>query len=334
VAEEPPDSQQRHDERMRSSVPWTSTSVTAAFALATACEAFLVVGTQDRSVMTVTPWQDDPYHAWISLVVFALPMLLVVVALRSVGSLLPGARSSSAGRRRDLVRAGLVLDAFVAATVLDCWAAVALREHRGLWDARTTWLLVVLTLLTGALPVVVRLGLRDLRAARPQPDTDWVGDVLPRPLAAWVRRHDRVVFLGASVVAAMLIVGALAVGEGWTDPLLIAWALAVEVTCYYAFCVLTNAVLGFLDRPDRDRTLERAVVTGSLALQAAVAFHGQLEPVVGVGSPDGVPRLVEVTLAPGLLAFVVAMILLRFRPARPAPPAPGGRHPRPWGARS
>jgi hypothetical protein len=95
----------------------------------------------------------------------------------------------------------------------------------------------------------------------------------------------------------------------------------VEVTCYYAFCVLTNAVLGFVDRPQRDRRTEHAVVVGSLAFQVAVAFHGQLEPAVGIGSPDGVGRLVQVTVGPGLIAFVVTLVALRLKRASPARPA-------------
>lgn len=292
-----------------------------AVGLATTFEVFLVLCTQSKAIMDVTPWQDDPFHAWISLVVFALPMLLVVTALRAVGPWLPWGRSSDAGRQRDLVKAGLVLTAFVAATALDCWLAAALGEHRSLWDRRTTWLLVALAVMTAALPVVAWLGVRDLARLPRERDADWVGDVLPARLAAWVRRHDSAVFLSASAVAAGAIIGALAHRERWSDPVLTGWALAVELTCYYAFCVLTNAVLGFVDRPARDRRTERAVVLGSLVLQAAVAMHGQLEPVLGFGSPDGVGRLVQVTVGPGLLAFVAALVVLRFRPAGRARPA-------------
>jgi hypothetical protein len=306
---------------MRHSTTGLSRSFASAVALATTFEAFLVLCTQDRSTMVRTPWQDDPYHAWISLVVFALPMLLVVVVLRVAGAWLPWGHSGSDGRRHDLARAGLVLVGFVGATALDCWIAVVLREHRAAWDGRTTWLLVALAAMSVATPVVAYLGVRDLRALPREPDADWVGDVLPVPAAAWVRRHDRAVFLAAGVVAAVAIIGALASGERWTDPLLIGWALAVEVTCYYAFCVVTNALLGFVDRPDRDRRIERAVVTGSLVIQAAVAFHGQLEPLVGFGSPHGVPRLVEVTIGPGLVVFLVMLLVPRLRPAAPARPA-------------
>jgi hypothetical protein len=311
----------RHHDHMRENHRRIRLAFACSVALATAFEVFLLLGTQVKGVMAVTPWQDDPYHAWISLVVFALPMLLVVVALRYAGAWLPWGRSSASGRQRDLAKAGVVLVTFVGATALDCWLSVLLGEHRSSWDARTTWMLIALGVMSAWAPVALWLGLRDLRILPREPDADWVGDVMPAPLAAWVRRHDRIVFLTASVVAAVVIIGTLAYGERWTDPLLIGWGLAVEITCYYAFCVITNAVLGFIDRPDRDGCIERAFVLASVALQAAVAMHGQLEPLVGTGAADGVGRLVEVTVAPGLVVFGVAFEVLRLRPATPARPA-------------
>jgi hypothetical protein len=296
-------------------------AVALAVGVTVAFEAFLISGFAAKSLEAGAPWQDDPFHAWVSLAVFAVPALLAVTMLRMTGALLPWGRPASAGRLRDVVRACLVLSAFHVVTACVCWLAVVLRADRSSWDGHTPWLVGALMALTVPLPATVvlcRWSLRELPDVR---DGDWVGDVLPPSLASWVRRNDRLVFLGASVVAALGIIGALAYGERWTDPLLIGWALAVEVTCYYAFCVLTNAVLGFIARPERDRRTERAVVVGSLAFQAAVAWHGQLEPVLGFGSPDGVPRLAQVTMAPGLLVFAVAFAWLRLRPAARARPA-------------
>ena len=300
----------------------------AAYLLTVLVELFLGVGNQDKAVLAASPWQDDPFHTWVSLAVFALPALLAVTALRAVGGWLPWGRSSSVARQRDLVRAGLVMTSFDAVTVAVCWLAVALRWDRQLWDSTTPWLVAVVGALTVPVPVVVWLGMRWLRSrnAVAAPDdvpADWVADVLPAPLAAWVRRHDRLVFLTASVVAACGIVGGLALGEGWTNLLLIGWAVALEITCYYAFCVLTNAVLGFIARPPRDRRTERAVVVGSLAFQLAVAMHNQLAPLIGFGAPGGVGRLVQVTVVPALAAFAVALVLLRLglRPGSRARPA-------------
>ena len=119
-------------------------SFACSVALATAFEVFLVLCTQDRAVMSVTPWQDDPYHAWVSLVVFALPMLLAVTAVRSVGAWLPWSGSDVVGRQRDLVKAGLVAVALVGATAVERVLAGGgpLGEHRSVWDGRTTWLVV------------------------------------------------------------------------------------------------------------------------------------------------------------------------------------------------
>ncbi len=302
----------------------TSVTLASSLTLAVAVEAFLLLVTQDKPVMAVTPWQDDPFHAWISLAVVAMPMLLAVVAIRWLGAWLPWGTSSPRARTRDLVKAGLVLTAFGAATALVCWLSVLLRQHREAWDAGTWLLLLALALMTAAVPVVAWLGLDVVGALPRERDADWVGDVLPAGLAAWVRRHDVAVFAGSSAVAAAGVIGALAYGERWTDPLLIGWALLVEVTCYYAFCVVTNALLGFVDRPersDRQRRTERALVIGTLVFQAAVAMHGQLAPRFGIGSVDGVGRLVQVTVTPGVLAFATALALLSLRRGMPARPA-------------
>jgi hypothetical protein len=291
--------------------------------LAVLFEVFLVVGIQDKRLMAAAPWQDDPFHTWVSLALFAVPMLLTVTALRTSGPRLPWGHSGTVGRRRDLVRAGLVLTAFNGATTLVCWLAVLLRADRSLWNGSTAWLILVLGVLTAPVSVVAWLGVRSLHGLPVERDADWVGDVLPSRLAAWVRRHDRTVFLGASLIAAVGIIGALAYGERWTDPLLIGWGLAVEVTCYYAFCVLTNAVLGFVDRPARERRTEWAVVVGSLSVMAGVAWHDELASWLGM-APLDVVGLVELTGGVGLLGFLVALVVLRLRPwgsSRPARPA-------------
>lgn len=303
--------------------PSVARALASSVVLTVLFELFLVLGIQDKRLMAATPWQDDPFHTWVSLALFAVPMLLSVTALRMAGPWLPWGHSGSVGRRRDLVRAGLVLTAFNGGTALVCWLAVLLRADRSLWNGTTSWLVLVLALLTFPLPVVAWLGVRSLHDLPVERDADWVGDVLPSRLAAWVRRHDRTVFLGASLIAAVGIIGALAYGERWTDPLLIGWGLAVEVTCYYAFCVLTNAVLGFVDRPARDRRTERAVVVGSLSALAAVAWHDQLASWLGM-APLDVVGLVELTGGAGLLGFLLAFAVLRVTPwasSRPARPA-------------
>jgi hypothetical protein len=299
--------------------------VLGAFVLGAVCEAFLLAGFADHAWEAAAPWQDDPFHTWVSFAVFALPALFAVSALRALGGWLPWGRTESAGRRRDLAKAGLVVAAFCAVTAAVCWLAVAVGAERARWVSTTTWWLVSLVVLTLPLPAVALAGRRAL-ADDPHPEgaerrADWVGDVLPAPAAAWVRRHDRAVFLVASVVAAVGIVVPLAYGERWTDPLLIGWALVVEVGCYYAFCVLTNAVLGFVDRPQRSDRVERATVLAGVVVVVAVAFHDQIAEVVGLAPLGSAGGLAEVTLGPGALAFACALAAGRIRPATPARPA-------------
>jgi hypothetical protein len=312
--------------RATTSVRRLADPVLGAFVLGAVCEAFLLAGFADHAWETAAPWQDDPFHTWVSFAVFALPALFAVSALRALGGWLPWGRTESAGRRRDLAKAGLVVAAFCAVTAGVCWLAVAVGAERARWDSTTTWWLISLVVLTLPLPVVARAGRWALDNGRPGAGRGadqvgaWVGDVLPAPAAAWVRRHDRPVFLVASLVAAVGIVVPLAYGERWTDPLLIGWALVVEVGCYYAFCVLTNVVLGFVDRPQRGDRVERATVLAGVVVVVAVAFHDQIAEVglAPLGSAGG---LAEVTLGPGALAFACALAAGRIRPATPARPA-------------
>ncbi|MGW4562997.1 hypothetical protein ACWEN3_11485 [Streptomyces sp. NPDC004561] len=155
---------------------------------------------------------------------------------------------------------------------------------------------------------------------------DWLGDavwicrripVLRRWVtdgnAAWVRRHTMGVFVGLSALVAMGLVGALAGGEGWTDPLLIAWALVVETTAYLAFCWISNLIGGFITRPPRTairHIAEVSVIAGCVAIHLAVAFRDALWSVLGAGEPMSVPSLVVLTLGAGLVCGAVTAVPL------------------------
>jgi hypothetical protein len=159
---------------------------------------------------------------------------------------------------------------------------------------------------------------------------DWLGDVIllceripvlrywARPdAAAWVRRHAMTVFITLSVLAAAGVTCAQAIGEQWTDPLLIAWMLAVETTSNLAFCVISNAVAGFIARPARTparRVTETAVVTGCVAIQPTVAFRDAIWP--GAEPMTYVPTVVALTLGAGLITSVVTAGLLLARTRR------------------
>ena len=126
------------------------------------------------------------------------------------------------------------------------------------------------------------------------------------------------VFIMVSVLAAAGITGSEAIGEHWTDPLLIAWMLVVETTSYLAFCVISNAVAGFIARPARTRprrVIETSVVAGCVAIQLATAFRDALWP--GPRPLTSVPALVALTLGAGLVASVVTAGMRFARTRRP-----------------
>ena len=133
--------------------------------------------------------------------------------------------------------------------------------------------------------------------------------------AAWARRRAMTVFVVLSVLAGAVFTGFQAIGEGWTSPLLIAWMLIAETASNLAFCVISNAVAGFIARTPRTRPrriAETSVVAGCLAILVAIAFHDALWSALGTG-PLTVPSLVALTLGAGLAASLATAALLLAR---------------------
>jgi hypothetical protein len=282
-------------------------------------EALTLVATQDKTVRAASPWQDDPYDAVVSLAVFTVPMLALAIAQRLPAWRAPGGPD----RVQQLTRAAGVMIALVGLTAGFEWASVIGRVHASAWDTRTAVLiagLVAVTALTVALAVPLVRGLGSPAGWR----HDWLGDVVlvwGKPLrvatpqaADWVRRHALAVFAALSLIAGAGMAGSLAVGESWTDPVLIGWAVAVLTTSYLAFCVISNALAGFIARPPRTprrRAAETSVVAGGVGIQVAVAFRDVLWRALGLdGSLTSVPALVALTFGAGLLTAVVTAGLL------------------------
>jgi hypothetical protein len=288
-------------------------------------EALTVLATQDRAVRTASPWQDDPYDAVVSLTQFTVPMLALVIAVRLVAWGAPGAPD----REHQLLRASGAMTALVGLTAVFEWVALVRREHAASWGP-ATWVLVgglaVVSGLTVALTVLLARRRRPRGWSR-QWRHDWLGDVLlvcarvpalrgwvTPALAAWMRRRAMRAFVALSLLAAAVIVGALAVSEQWTNPLLITWALLVLTTSNLAFCVLSNRVAGFVARPTgtrHGRVAETAVVAGCVAVQVAMAFRDTLWSALVGGSLTSVPALAVLTFGVGLvIAALVAGVLL------------------------
>jgi hypothetical protein len=118
------------------------------------------------------------------------------------------------------------------------------------------------------------------------------------------------VFVTLSVLAAVVIIGALAYGERWTDPLLIAWALTIETSSNLVFCVISNTVAGFIARPPRTRLrrrVETAVVVGCIAAQITLAFRDAIWGALGRGEVTTVTTLAGLTIGAGLAIFLLTL---------------------------
>jgi hypothetical protein len=290
-------------------------------------EVLALVATHLRTVRRASPWQDDPYDLVVSLSEFAVPMLALVIALRLLAWRAPGGPD----REQQTLRAAGTMTALVTLTLAFEWAAVAVGAHRPRWNGWTAVLvggLAVVSVL--ALVVIAMLARRrHPRGSAGRWRHDWLGDVVlvcqRVPVARrWatpavvdlVRRRAMAVFLALSALAAAVLVGALAIGERWTNPLLIAWALVVLTASYLAFCVVSNALAGFIARPPRSRprrVAEASVVAGCVATQVATAFRDGLHRLVAIGPVTTVPTLAALTLGAGLVVALATAGLLAAR---------------------
>ncbi|MFI5911708.1 hypothetical protein [Dactylosporangium sp. NPDC051541] len=294
---------------MKLSALWTAPVIAAVF------EAMALVVTQDKAVRATSPWQDDPYNVVVSFALFAVPMLALALLVRRPAWRAPG----GADRVRQAARAAGALLAVIGATLATAWAAVI---ARGSGPAALLGGLVVLSVLVAA----DAAGLWWQRAPRGAARGwrhDWLGDVplLGRwfpGLADRVRAHATAVFAGLSLLAAAGIVGAQAVGERWTDPVLIGWALLVETALNFAFCVVANAVAGFIARPARSRAArvtESAVLAGAAGLVAMTAFRDPLWTAVAGAPVAAVPTLVALTVGTGLTVAAATAAVQLWRTA-------------------
>lgn len=314
---------ERRDENGRAALTaiWATLSTAALF------EVLSTLESQDRTVRATSPWQDDPYNVFLSFTIFAVPMLARVIVVRMFAWRAPG----GADRAHQMLRATGAMIALVWVTLIAEWAAVIVGAHASAWN-RWTAVLIGGLVVTSAAALVATVLL--VRRRRPRGSVarwrhDWLGDVVwicgripvlrrwvTDGRAVWVRRHTMGVFAGLSALVAIGVVGALAVGEGWTDPLLIVWALVVETAAFVAFCWISNLVGGFITRPPRTAArhiAEVSVIVGCVAIQLAIAFRDALWSVLGAGALTYVPSLVMFTLGAGLVCGAATAVPLIAR---------------------
>ena len=251
--------------------------------MAVAFTVLSVLETQDKTLWADSPWKDDPYHTAVFLAPFAVAMLTGTMAVRLLARSAPG----GADRTRQMVRAAAAVMTLIGATLVAEWVAVAVSS----WDSRSgaqVWGLLALTALTAVVTgLLVRCRIPGGWSVPWQ--HDWLDDLIflcrgvpvLRDVATdrsvrWARRHAMSLFVSVSVLAGAMFAGAQAIGEEISDPLFVAWFLAVDAAANFAFCVLSNSFVGFIALRPRSRVrriAETSVVAGCVATLLAVAFH-------------------------------------------------------------
>lgn len=321
------------------------TSILGAIGVATLFELLALLATQVHGVRATSPWRDDPFNTAVDVALFLVPVLAVALAARLT------AWNASAGvdRIQQMLRVAAAIVALICLAAGFQWAAVLLGAGGA---GRSGWSAVLVVGLGLSTLSAAVLGLRLKRELRHRPEDgwreDWLGDAvlvcsrLPLPLFGRivgpalvdrVRAHALEVFALLSLGGALVVVGGQTVGEGWSDPLLIGWALAVATALFLAACILANELAGFVARPprsERRRAIEASGVAGCLAAMLAVAFHTELWEALTGGPPGSVSALVALTGGAALLAVAITAIAraLDTRGRRTSAGAGAGSSPR------
>lgn len=284
--------------------------------------AFAFLTTQDKPLRVGMPWQDDPYDGVVSFTQFLVPVLTVLILLR----LTLWRRTAPVPRFRadQLLRASMASVVLVGLTMLTDWLAVAVRADRPLWNSSTPWLIAVVGVLSVTsigCAVAVRRAQRQLPSG--QSDGDWLDDLaqlvdqvfsartpdLRRPIE-FLRRHIVAFAAGLSLLAGLAVTGAQAIGERWTDPVLIGTGILVGTGGFFAFCLVSDAAL-HITVPRRHRgPVWLAVVVGCVGLPASAVLRGDILGVLGIpGEVDTPSQLALVSVGGAVGAGVVALVV-------------------------
>ena len=124
-------------------------------------EAAAVLATQDKTVRAVSPWQEDPYDAVVSLSQFAVPMLALVIALRLPAWRAPGGPD----RAQQTIRAAGAMMTLIVTTLVFEWAAVIVGPHA---SSRGAWTSVLISGLVAASVLTMVVSTMLVRCRRPR----------------------------------------------------------------------------------------------------------------------------------------------------------------------
>ncbi|MBV6700445.1 hypothetical protein KV557_25650 [Kitasatospora aureofaciens] len=296
-------------------------------ALAAAFTVFAYATSQAHLLRAASPWQSDPYDAVVSFTLFLVPALAALTAVRALlcrrGVPQPGYRVDQ------LLRAARLSTVLVAATVSTDWTAAALCADRELWDERTPWLIAALLPLSVGAAACLTLLRRAFRQPAPT-DTrrtggDWLDDLalLAAPLVdlraatAFLRRHIAGAAAALSVLAGGLLATGQAVGEGWPGPGIAFLELSVNTGGFFAFCLISNALLRIAatgDRPgDRPGAARTAAVAAALALPVTGGLRDALWAMAGLpGAVDSPGKLLALIYPCALLAGAITWGVVRL----------------------
>ncbi|MEV6097331.1 hypothetical protein [Nocardia sp. NPDC051981] len=281
----------------------TSAALMASVVAGAGFVAFAWTTTQAKTVRAASPWHDDPYDVVVSFTEFVVPAVLLLMALRML--LWRNDQTQPAFRVAQLARTAAASTGLVAMTAATDWIAVAVDADRTAWTATTTPVLItaltVLTAVTAAGLMLQRKALR-LPVSERVHDGDWLDDIEPlaavltggraivrpshyRSAAAFTRRHDIAVLAVAAVAAGAAVTATQAIGERWTDPLLIVFAIVVATSGFFGMAMLGNHVLVFIapaPRPNRiHRAVRAAATAAALAVPATVALRAAIWSLLG-----------------------------------------------------
>ncbi len=306
-----------------------SLTVAGAFAV------YTVVTKQTPQLYRYQPWQDDPYDALVSFDFIALPLLVIIGALRT--QLCRRHEALPVRRVVDLLRLSGVTTGLVLATEIAEWWAVAQGVHRAQWNAVTGWQTTVLAALTGATigsAGFLRRAHHGLaRSTRPAAQPDWLTDALAlalretrllgpfrdaaRSAVQWVERQIIGRVRAQPIAAAALFAVVLALPEAaakvvlehYPAPLVLL-VFGVSTASLFAFTVVAGSYLRVIaPRHERPSIWLCAAVVTCLAGPLAGAFRDPLLRVIGVDeSHQTVGGLAGLILGVGVLAGVVTLV--------------------------
>jgi hypothetical protein len=288
------------------------------------------------------PWQDDPYHAPVSLMLIIVPFWTTLCLLR-LPFCLPS-QPLSAKRALDLLRALRFQVVLIAATLATEWVSVILAVHKEVWNLTTACLIAVLAGLSVLTAVAAgwlhqALGSFKQQFTSVPSQPDWIADVLElgerlaahrRPATLTLRLLDRFIATplrihplwttgGLSLLGGTIIALPQIILEGYPATLALDM-IAICATSLFAFLVIVGAKLQIPEPHHRPRPRSYAILLASVAVPLAATFRTTIWTAVGISADDQkigsfTVLVLGAGLSVGILVFIADSLLRRLHPS-------------------